>query len=204
MICYASSTGTKRNLAVLRWAQWRLFISRTGHWDTYGFPYAIDNGAWVDFKTGSPFDGDRFSRMLDRMGAAADFIVLPDIVGAGLRSLELTLAWIDRVRAYGRRMLIAVQDGIGPSHVRHLVGPNVGIFLGGSTGWKLSTMPSWGAFCLELGIYYHVARVNSAKRTYCAIAAGADSIDGSSVSRFAKTLPMLDAARKQTDFWGPK
>lgn len=31
------------------------------------------------------------------------------------------------------------------------------------------------------------------------VAAGADSFDGSSASRFATTLPLLDAARRQPD-----
>ena len=83
-----------------------------------------------------------------------------------------------------------------PVDLAPLVGPKVGVFLGGSTEWKLARMWEWGEFCAERSIYYHVARVNSEKRTRLAIAAGAHSIDGSSTSRYAVTLPRLDRASK--------
>jgi hypothetical protein len=82
-----------------------------------------------------------------------------------------------------------------------LVGRKVGVFLGGSTEWKLRTMLAWGAFCALHGVHYHVARVNTERRVWLAAAAGADSIDGSSATRYAVTLPMLDRAMKQQDLF---
>jgi hypothetical protein len=203
MICYASRTGTRRNLAALKEAGWRILVSRAGPWRAEGFRYCIDNGAWSDFQAGRDFDADAFERLIDKMGAGADWIVLPDIVAGGRASLDLSMRWMNRTLSVCPLVLIAVQDGMEAADLAPFVGPSVGIFLGGSTEWKLARMRDWGEFCAERGVYYHVARVNTAKRFRMAHAAGADSIDGSSASRFAVTLPMLDAAARQADLFPP-
>jgi hypothetical protein len=202
MMCYASRTGTRSNLAALRASGWGLLVSRAGEWRSEGFEhYCLDNGAWADFQAGRSFDGDAFERLIDRLGAGADWIVLPDIVAGGIASLELSLRWSNRCLSACPMVLIAVQDGMTEADLEHLVGRNVGIFLGGSTAWKLDTMARWGRFCARRGVYYHVARVNTERRMWMAIAAGADSVDGSSASRYAVTLPLLTRAAKQTDLF---
>ena len=125
--------------------------------------------------------------------------MLPDIVAGGLRSLDLSIRYVNRCLAVSPLMLIAVQDSMERADLEPLVGPNVGIFLGGSTEWKLDRMADWGAFCLNRRVHYHVARVNTAKRFRMAHAANADSVDGTSATRFATTLPALDAAARQPD-----
>jgi hypothetical protein len=203
-MCYASRTGTRRNLAALRAAGWGLLVSRAGEWRTEGFDrYCLDNGAWADFQAGRAFDGDAFELLIDKLGAGADWIVLPDIVAGGIASLELSLRWSNRCLSCCPLVLIAVQDGMEEHDLEHLVGRNVGIFLGGTTAWKLATMARWGLFSARHGVHYHVARVNSERRIWMAIAAGADSIDGSSASRYALTLPLLDRASRQMDLLAP-
>ena len=201
-MCYASRTGTRRNLDALRAAGWGLLVSRAGEWRTEGFDrYVLDNGAWSDFQAGRSFDGDAFEQLIDRLGSRADWIVLPDIVAGGAASLALSTRWLNRCLSVCPLALIAVQDGMEESHLAPLVGRSVGVFLGGSTEWKLANMLRWGAFCADRGVHYHVARVNTERRTWLAIAAGADSIDGSSATRYATTLPMLDRAAKQQDLF---
>lgn len=196
MIAYASRTGTRRNLAALRDAGWRLLVSARGVLRSEGFPYALDNGAWTAFTQGEPFDVAAFERALDLMGAEADWIASPDIVGGGMRSLELSESWLPRL-VDARIVLIPVQDGLMCDDVRPLLGARVGIFLGGSTEWKLATMREWGALAREVGCHYHVARVNTRRRIEMCSEAGATSFDGSSVSRFAASLPRLERARRQ-------
>ncbi len=203
MIGYASRTGTRRNLDALRSAQWRLLISRAGVWRTEGFPYALDNGAWTDFKTGRDFDDARFKLLVDKLGAQADWIVAPDIVEGGIASLRLSLCWLAPLLTRARLVLIAVQDGIEPNDLVSVVSRRVGIFLGGSTDWKLANMQKWGEFCAGQRCYYHVARVNSIRRMRLAQQAGAGSVDGSSASRYALTLPKLNFAVRQWDMWAP-
>lgn len=202
VIAYASRTGTKRNLSLLRSAGWRLILSPTGVLRTEGFRYALDNGAWTAFQAGKGFDGDAFCRAVDRFGSDADFIVVPDIVAGGLHSLDLSLQWLPRLQS-ARLLLVAVQDGMWCDDVRGIIGGSVGLFLGGTTEWKLRTMEMWGQFAKDERCYLHIARVNSCKRLSLCAAVGADSFDGSSASRFAVTLPNMDNARRQPDMFGP-
>jgi hypothetical protein len=201
-MAYASRTGTRRNLDALRDAGWGLLVSRAGAWRTEGFDhYVLDNGAWADFQAGRAFDEDAFEQLVDRLGARADWIVLPDIVAGGLASLNLSIRWLNRCLSACPMALIAVQDGMQEADLAPLVGHSVGVFLGGSTEWKLANMLRWGVFCAERGVHYHVARVNTERRIWLAAASGADSIDGSSATRYAVTLPMLDRAMRQEDLF---
>lgn len=193
---YASRTGTRRNLDALRMAGWRLIISATGVWRTEGFPYALDNGAWTAFQSGRPFDERLFLGLLERLSAGADFAVVPDIVRGGHESLRLSLRWLDRLWWVGCPRLVAVQDGVTPSDLEPYLCDEVGIFVGGTDGWKENTMGEWGDVARARGALCHVGRVNTARRLRKCIAAQVDSFDGSSASRFAQSLPLLENTRR--------
>lgn len=200
MIAYASRTGTRRNLAALRTHGWRLLVSAAGCLRSEGFPYALDNGAWSAFTQGRPFDERAFMAALGKMGADADWTVLPDIVAGGAPSLALSLRWMRRVLDETPLALLAVQNGMTVEDVRPFIGPRVGIFVGGDTRWKLETLESWGALGRESGAWVHVGRVNTATRISACAIAGATSFDGTSASRFSVTVRPLDLARRQTAF----
>ena len=197
MIAYASRTGTKRNLAALREAGWRILVSARGVLRTEGFPYALDNGAWTAHQRGEDFDVPAFEKAVDLLGEGADWVVLPDIVGGGHRSLAYSLAWLPRLAPLPGRLLIAVQDGIEPADIAPYVSGRVGIAVGGSTEWKIRTIPVWGKFAREHGCYLHILRVNSVRRLNLCRDAQADSFDGSGPSRFAKHLAVMEAGRRQ-------
>ncbi|WP_176329097.1 hypothetical protein [Burkholderia vietnamiensis] len=201
LVSYASRTGTRRNLAALRDAGWKLLVSATGVLRTEGFEYAIDNGAWTAFQQGKPFDEYAFLNVVEKLGEGADWIVLPDIVAGGLASLDYSLLWLERLRGMPTPLLIAVQDGMEIDDVRHLLSPAVGIFVGGTTEWKEATMGAWGAVARRRHCYLHVGRVNSARRIRICAAAGANSVDGTSASRFATTISKLDSAARQADMF---
>jgi hypothetical protein len=196
MIAYASRTGTRRNLMALRAADWRLMVTPACP-RTEGFRYALDNGAWGAFLQGKSWDADAFVRMVVDLGMGADFVVIPDVVGDGRRSLARTRAWLPLLLGRVGLLLIAVQDGITPQDVRLFLGANVGLFIGGSTAWKLATLGSWGTLAADIGCYLHVGRVNTQRRIARCHAVGAQSFDGTSVSRFAITLAELEPARRQ-------
>ena len=203
MLAYASRTGTRRNIAALRAAGWRLLVSAAGVHRHEGMPYGLDNGAWSAFKNGQSQLNERvFDTLLESHGARADFIVVPDVVADAQRSMELTTSWLPRLLSRfspdGPRLLIAVQDGMMPYDVEPLLTQRrIGLFLGGSTEWKLHTMRMWGDVAGRRGLWYHVGRVNSAKRIRAAADSGATSFDGTSVTMYAETLPLLDAARRE-------
>lgn len=203
MIGYASNTGTRRNLAALRAAGWRILIVPSKPKPPAGFRYAIDNGAWTAHQQNTEFDGEAFGRMVDTYGLDADFVVLPDIVAGGMDSLALSVSWIPRLQ--GLRLLLPVQDGMHPGAVVTVLSahPSVGIFLGGSTEYKLREMGRWGAIAATLERWYHVGRVNTAKRIRLCAEAGATSFDGTSATMFSCTVPLLDAARRQPSLLSP-
>jgi hypothetical protein len=206
MIGYASRTGTRRNLDALRRAGWRLMVSARGPLRSEGFPYALDNGAWTAFRRGEPFHVPAFEKALARLGPGADWIVLPDIVAGGHASLHFSLGWLGALQGHpalrGARYLLAVQNGMEPQDVALLIGPAVGVFVGGDTPWKLATMASWARLAREHDAHCHIGRVNTACRIRLCAAAGADSFDGSGPSRFVRVLPRLDRARRQIDIEG--
>jgi hypothetical protein len=204
-MAYASRTGTRRNLEALRAAGWGLMVSATGRHRTEGFArYAIDNGAWTAYRQGRAWDERLFMELVEALGAAADFITAPDVVAGGVASLRLTESWLPRLERFGRRLLVPVQDGMQPGDVAPLLGPRVGIFVGGSneapTWWKVRTLPAWGRLARERGAHLHVGRVNSSRRIRQCALAGAHSFDGTSPTRYAVTLRPLDNARRQTSW----
>jgi hypothetical protein len=206
LLGFASRTGTRRNLEALRTCGWGLLVSAKGVLRTEGFAtYALDNGAWTAFRTGRPFDEAAFVAAVDALGARAQFVVVPDIVCGGLESLRFSEAWLPRLAGIGRRRLLAVQNGMVPADVRPFLSSEVGLFVGGDTAWKESSLPLWGELARERGCYLHVGRVNSARRIRLCQLAGAHSFDGTSVSRFAQTIGLLDSARRQAvlDFHRP-
>ncbi len=202
MIPFFSHTGTKRNMAAARDAGWGLLLSAAGaSWHHEDFPIVgADNGQWAERDNPGPFKADRFLRFVDVVGERPLWLVLPDIVCGGLASLDLSLIWLDRLRGHPSVLLIAVQDGMTPKMIAPFVGPRVGIFVGGSDDWKEPSIEGWGDLSAEAGCYLHVGRVNTARRMFLCIAAEAESCDGTSVTKYVKTLPMLDQASRHQDF----
>jgi hypothetical protein len=197
-MAYASRTGTKRNLAAFRLAGWRILISAQGVLRTEGFPYAIDNGAWTAHTKGIPFDVAKFVKAVEMLGADADWVACPDIVCGGMESLTLSLKWLPWVLARTRVALIPVQPGMTADDLAPYLGYRVGLFVGGDDEWKDRTMGEWSRLAHRHGALCHVGRVNTRGRIRLCAAAGADSFDGTSGSRFAVNVPIIDSWRRQT------
>lgn len=194
---YASNTGTRRNLDALRSAGWSILLTPDNPIAREGLSHGIDNGAWKAFMRSQPFDEAAFLPLVDRHGKDADFVVVPDIVAGGMKSLDFSLSWLPRL-AHVNKPLLPVQDGMDVATVAAVLkeSPQLGIFLGGSTEWKLATMYEWGTLATEMDRHYHVGRVNTARRIRLCEEAGADSFDGTSATMFSCTLPLLEAARQ--------
>lgn len=194
MIGYASRTGTRSTLAALRAAGWRLLVSAAGELRPEGMRHGVDNGAWTAYQRGQLIDLDRYSRALNKLGRDADFVVMPDIVCGGEDSLELTFRWMQRTLALTQVALVAVQDGHETWQIDELLGPRVGVFVGGTTEWKVQTMGKWAAAARTAGAWCHVGRVNTRRRIVACGVAGVTSFDGTSVTQFPSTLPLLQGA----------
>lgn len=198
IIPYASQTSAA-NKAALQAAGWRFMISpdtiRKNIYDP-STPHAIDNGAWGAHVRGQPWDEDAFLKLVDALGQTSDFVALPDVVEQRDATLEIADRWIERLR--GLVLYVVLQDGMSEPDIAPFLPRVDGLFLGGSTEWKLETMGAWGAFAHRHGKRLHVGRVNSRKRILACRDAGAHSFDGSGVSRFARVkLPIFDAEIQQ-------
>jgi hypothetical protein len=204
MIGYASNTGTLRNLDALRVAGWRVLLTPDNPKPRPGLRYGIDNGAWKAYQQKTEFDGEAFAKLVDRAAGQADFVVVPDIVAGGMESLRYSLSWLPKLR-HVWSLLLPVQDGMETLAVANVLRTwsGLGIFLGGSTEWKLKTMYGWGMVAASMGRHYHVGRVNTARRIRLAAEAGAVSFDGTSATMFSCTLPLLDSARRQPSLLAP-
>jgi len=208
MIAYASWTGTRTTLAALRAARWRLLMTpdtlRRCRGKTYPLwpdgasaPYALDNGAWGCHQRGISFDGGAFRWAVARIADRADWVVMPDSVGDAGKTFTMADEWYPALNALGKQILFAVQDGMTTEDVEPWVQLGLGLFVGGSTDWKIATMRGWAALAHRYGQICHVARVNTHRRLWLCQDAGVDSVDGSSVSRFPCTLNRLDQAMRQ-------
>ena len=198
LIGYASNTGSSRNLEALRLAGWRILLTPDKPTPRAGLRFAIDNGAWPAYQNKTAFPSKLFGALVERNGGQADFVVIPDVVAGGAASMRFSRYWMPRLKGL-RLPLLAIQDGMTAAEVSEFLGeyPQAGLFLGGSTEWKLRTMYSWGAVAAALGRYYHVGRVNSAKRIRLVHEAGAHSFDGTAATRYSVNVPRLQAARAQ-------
>lgn len=163
-------------------------------------PWFYDNGAFEDWRKGEPFDYLQFSRDMrairlwqDSEGiplhrprggqrlTSPDFIVLPDLVAQGARSLEFSAEHMEDCRPTGAPLYVAVQDGMTADQVTRFVRRwhLDGLFVGGSLPWKLETGGAWCALGRELAIPVHVGRVGTFERVLWARDIGAASIDSS-------------------------
>lgn len=148
--------------------------------------YAADNGAFYSWTRKVKWDRDRFLKMIDRVqtfAAPPDFAVCPDIVAGGEKSLEFSLSWIGKLPAEWSWYL-AVQDGMTPCGVLAVIDRFAGIFVGGTSEWKMTSLPQWALMAKQEKKMLHVGRVNSLARAfYAAKVCKADSFDGTNWNR---------------------
>jgi hypothetical protein len=166
---------------------WR---QRVPKWDDGSdVKYALDNGAWGCFNRGEDFNWRRFTDMVNVLGPGADWVIAPDIVCGGVKSLAVSVKWRKDFDACP--VLIAVQDGMTVEDVRPHLGKRTGIAVGGSTEFKKKSLPYWSKLSSDVGCHLHVLRVNTRRRLMACSVAGAHSVDGTSASVFSSSAPLI-------------
>lgn len=172
------------------------------HWNRPFTRYAVDNGAWTDFVRKQDFDVNRFMKALskiDKLDIFPDFIVLPDIVQGGLKSLELSKRWMYLKQDYP--CMLALQDGMIEDNISSdMIDGLKGIFIGGSNEWKYSTLPSWVKFARDNNLIIHVGKVGTRDNFIKCSACGVDSADGSSLVRNGKIHKIVEY-RNEADLY---
>lgn len=152
--------------------------------------FAIDNGAY------SNFNERRFRAILSREEADRKnclFVAMPDVVGNHRQTFGLWQQYVGEFTTWKKAFV--AQDGFTswPSDAHAL-------FIGGSTRFKDSAEAvEIVRSAKEAGLHVHVGRVNTAARFIAFRKAGADTCDGSGVSRYDHMLTNIsDAIRAQS------
>lgn len=142
-------------------------------------PWAIDNGAF------SRFEESAFLSLLKREEhhkANCLFVTAPDVVGSALRTLEVFEHWKGPLASWP--IALAIQDGQQDHRIPW--DDIAAVFIGGSTGFKLSDHAAHVIKAAKiLGKWAHVGRVNDPGRWEHFENLGADSIDGTGISRYS-------------------
>lgn len=142
-------------------------------------PWAYDNGAYSDWTHGRAFDAAAFERdvnAIQRDALAPDFIVVPDIVAGGDKSLEFSCAWAPQLVGIAP-LYLAVQDGMTLEAVGAELEIFDGIFVGGTLAWKVANALRFRTLAATFTKPCHVGRCGTPNRVRWAKAIKADSID---------------------------
>lgn len=141
--------------------------------------FAIDNGAF------SRFDGKAFDALLAREFERRQnciFVCAPDVVGSARRTLEIFTRWEKKLKDWP--IALVAQDGQQDLEIPW--DSIKAIFVGGSTEFKMSIHTKQIVQCAKtLGKWVHIGRVNTPGRFEYFEAMGADSIDGTGLSRYS-------------------
>lgn len=147
---------------------------------------ALDNGAFADYAKGLnyPFDEHRFLQTLSKciqLEIPLDFIVCPDKVGMGLKSLEFSLRWAERLE--GGKLALVLQDGMTDEDLTEdILSKFEVLFVGGTLKWKWATAKAWAEFAHLKGKKLHIGRVGRL-HLLKQCSEFADSVDSTSIVR---------------------
>jgi len=211
VIFYMGHTSDRKIVSQVRERPQRMgFLVQRGYSGRYpiheGIRWAYDNGAYSDFIHSREFDAEAFREDLTRFmeeGLKPNWVVLPDIVQGGPRSLEHSLRWLEELpRQFP--YLIAVQDGMTREMVEPHMKPIRGLFVGGSSEFK-ATLPEWCQLAHDHGKICHLGRSSSINRILWAKVCEADSCDSSFFNwtrdRVDALLEFIDAGYVTRQQW---
>lgn len=151
-------------------------------------PCALDNGAFSAWAKGYPFPEKAFMDTLEecyKQNIPLDFIVCPDIVAGGQKSLEFSIKWASHgYLSTAPRLALVVQDGMETNMIDSWVlSLFTHIFVGGTVEWKWETADKWVRFAHQAGKKCHIGQVGQLRYLNFADHVRADSVDSTSITR---------------------
>lgn len=175
---YVGQTRSSALIERLMMAGWGEMTCR-GEMPPRRAPWAYDNGAFKDWTGAQAFDVAAFERdvvTISRSPRKPEFLVMPDVVAGGVRSLDLSVPWARMLNGLAPRYL-AVQDGMQDKDIEPILKHFEGVFIGGTLSWKIATGAAWVQFAHAHQKPCHIGRVGTFKRVRWARRINADSID---------------------------
>lgn len=195
-------------LEALGWGRMKIdraLVDRAGNVTVgRGEPWAGDNGAFRMWTSGGVYDWTRFEELLLELAPVITrdpcylprFFVAPDRPAEGLGSMLASLEWMHEFHRREERFpvwvraavpfYLAVQDGMSPADLElecdecgeRVVDHFAGIFLGGSSEWKVETASAWAEAARDWWhVGFHYARAGTIEKLRQAYDLGADSVD---------------------------
>lgn len=146
--------------------------------------WALDNGAFINYKKGTPFDIELYLNAVDKslkFPTLPDFTVLPDIVAGGIESLNFSAKFLNKIK--GVQRYLAVQDGMTVKDVEPYMKSIDGLFIGGTVPWKYKSMPVWVWLAHKYNKKCHVGRIGTLSGYQYCYNHHVDSVDGSNPTR---------------------
>ena len=160
----------------------RIWAHKTRIQTYEGERWAFDSGVYSYYTRGTPVRWDHYRRRLDHAVGQQSLIgspylnAVPDIVGGGAESLELSMKWLPQLPDWPHYLV--VQDGMNLGVVKSVLGSFAGIFLGGTDRFK-ATAPIWSTIAHAAGKRFHYGRAGTLKAIRHARFSRADSLDSS-------------------------
>ena len=172
-------------------------------------PWFFDNGAFMSFSHNVPYDKMKFCKRLQeiytksRMGniKIPDFVVIPDVVGGGSRSLTYSMKWmefLETTKLCEFNYYLAIQDGMSIAEVENVIRSKKidGLFLGGTKPWKYATGEKWCRLADKYNMKIHVGGVGVKSKIEWAEDCGFTSVDSGVAMLHPKhLLEVLDKVR---------
>lgn len=113
-----------------------------------------------------------------------DFVVCPDIVAGGVRSLELSVKHAETKLLGTKNLALVLQDGMEPKDLT----PNITkyfsyLFIGGTKEWKWRTAKMWVDTARNMNKKIHIGQCGRLEYLKYAKALKVDSVDSTSFTR---------------------
>jgi len=195
MKIYLGFTGNKKVAEFMQKYDCGWLFSPSNYSKNFREAFCMDNGCFSAYLNKTTWDENGFYKYVRGfVPMKPDFIVVPDIVAGGIKSLDFSLG---HVEAIPRPRYLAVQDGMQSNEVRLHLDKFDGIFVGGTVVWKMNTARMWADVAHLHGIKCHVGRIGTFQGYALCKAWGVDSVDGTNPSRNCDERPLKQFAEQQ-------
>jgi len=150
--------------------------------------FALDNGAFGSYLRGLPFMPNIYERTLEQVyisGIRLEFLVCPDIVNGGKRSLDFSLKWATGRLLGTPNLALALQDGMTETNVGRALDQAqfTWLFIGGGVPREENVIRKWVDFARKEQMKVHIGKVGTIEELRLATRCKVDSVDSSSFMR---------------------